>query len=256
VQAFVEVGTRPEIDLAQARTDRANAQVQLINAQNGYETAKAQLNLAMGVEGPTDYDISDDTLPAVAGEDGDPAALLQEALASRPELSAAQQNVSAEELSLRAARVDYAPALSLSSSFSDAGSDLGSLAWNWNAALGLSVPIFKGGQTQAQVRDAKWALESARAQADALRQQVRLEVEQARLAVRAARAALDAAGEALVNAQEQLRLAEGRYEAGVGNIIELGDAQVAHTSAAQQKVQAEYHLASARADLLRALGRL
>src|SRR5262249_33366723 len=34
IQGFVEVGTRPEIDLAQARTDRANARLQLINAEN------------------------------------------------------------------------------------------------------------------------------------------------------------------------------------------------------------------------------
>jgi len=36
---------------------------------------------------------------------------------------------------------------------------------------------------------------------------------------------------------------------------ELGDAQLALTSAAQQKVQAEYSLAHARAQLVKALGR-
>ena len=106
------------------------------------------------------------------------------------------------------------------------------------------------------MREAKWGLEAAKAQADTVRQQVRLDVEQARLAVRAAKAALDAAGDALVNAQELLRLAEGRYETGVGSIIELGDAQVALTAAAQQKVQAEYTVATARAQLIRAIGRV
>ena len=73
--------------------------------------------------------------------------------------------------------------------------------------------------------------------------------------MRAAKAALKASGDALVNAQEQLRLAEGRYETGVGSIIELGDSQVALTSAAQQRVQADYNLSQARAGLLKALGR-
>ncbi|MFL5274071.1 MAG: TolC family protein, partial [Anaeromyxobacteraceae bacterium] len=54
-EAFVRIGTRPEIDLALARTARANAQVQLINAENAYATAKAQLNQAMGVEESTEY---------------------------------------------------------------------------------------------------------------------------------------------------------------------------------------------------------
>src|SRR4029077_21254901 len=47
IQAFTEVGTRPEIDLLQARTDQANAEVALINAQNDYATARAILNQAM-----------------------------------------------------------------------------------------------------------------------------------------------------------------------------------------------------------------
>ena len=39
-----------EIDLLQARTDQANAEVALINAQNDYATARAILNQTMGVE--------------------------------------------------------------------------------------------------------------------------------------------------------------------------------------------------------------
>lgn len=46
-----------------------------------------------------------------------------------------------------------------------------------------------------------------------------------------------------------------RCHAGVGSIIELGDVQVAATSAGAQKVQTEQDLASARARLLRAIGR-
>ena len=80
-------------------------------------------------------------------------------------------------------------------------------------------------------------------------------MEQARLAVRAAKASLVAANEAETNAKEQLRLAEGRYAAGVGSIIELGDAQVAATTAQAQKVQADYNVSTARAQLLNALGR-
>jgi outer membrane protein len=256
VESFVEVGTKPEIDLAQSRADRANALVQLINAQNGYETGKAQLNQAMGVETPTDYDVSDETFPQIPGEDQGGETLLAEALSARPEVASAARAVQAQELTLRASRADYWPSLMASTGLTDQGGKLGDLAWNWTASLNLSVPLFHGGATQAQVREAEWSLKGLKAQADTVRQQVRLDVEQARLAVRAAKAALDAAGDALVNAQELLRLAEGRYETGVGSIIELGDAQVALTTAAQQQVQAEYTLATARAQLIRAIGRI
>src|SRR5690349_8749767 len=62
VQAFVEVGTRPEIDLAQARTDVANARVQLLRAQHGYATARENLKLVMGATDDAEYDVNADTL--------------------------------------------------------------------------------------------------------------------------------------------------------------------------------------------------
>ena len=129
------------------------------------------------------------------------------------------------------------------------------MAWNWNATVSLSWPLFEGGLTRGQVREGRAALAALVAQRDALRQQVRVEIEQARLGVRAARTALAAADEALRNARVGLGLAEGRYQSGVGNIIELGDAQVALTAAAARRVQSEYSLATARAQLLKALGR-
>src|SRR5206468_6089336 len=104
---------------------------------------------------------------------------------------------------------------------------------------------------QAQVRQARGQVQQAQAQLETQRQQVRLDVEQARLGIRAARGAIAAAEDALVNTRDRLRLAEGRYATGVGSIIELGDAQLAATSAAAQKVQAEYQLSTARAQLLK-----
>lgn len=257
VRGFVEVGRSPEIDLAQARTDRANAEVQLIAAQNGYETAKARLNQAMGIEGSTDYEVADDTLPAVEGEDLPIDALLAEALTRRPDVAALEAQVRAQRAAVGSARGGYWPALGLSAGVGDVGPTVNgpSMTWNWNAGATLTWNLFQGGLTSAQVREAEASTVGIEAQLASLQQQARLELEQARLAVRAAKAALGAAAEALVNARERLRLAEGRYQIGAGSIIELGDAQVALTSAAAQKVQADYTLASARAQLLAALAR-
>ena len=77
---------------------------------------------------------------------------------------------------------------------------------------------------------------------------------QGRLAVRGAKSSIGGAEEALANAREQLRLAEARYQTGQGSIIELADAQVAYTTAEAQEVSARYSLASARAQLLTAMG--
>lgn len=254
-EGFVDVGTQAPIALAQSRTGVANARVQLITAENGYDTAKAQLNQAMGVDRPADYDVADAPAPPVDGEEGTTNALLGEAVKARPELSVFGRQIEAQLLTLQSIQGAYGPSLGASTGLAEAGVSMSQLTWNWNALLSLSVPIFQGGQTRAQVREAKANLESLRAQAEIERQQIRFEVEQARLAVRAAKETVVAAGEALANAREQLRLAEGRYETGVGSILELSDAQVALTSAGQQSVQAEYTLAQARGQLLKALGR-
>ncbi len=255
IRGFVDLGTRPPIDLAQARTNLANAQVQLVNAENGYDTARARLNQSMGVEGAIDYEVSNETLPPVEGEDAATDALLEEAVRHRPDVAAADRRILAAERSVSAAEGAYGPSIGVSTGFTDAGTKANDLVWNWNATATLTWPIFSGGLTQAQVSEARANEEGSRAANDQIRQQVRFEVEQARLSVRAARTALSAAGDAVTNGRELLRLAEGRYRTGSGSALELSDAQVATSNAEAQQVQAEYNLSIARAQLLQALGR-
>jgi outer membrane protein len=255
IQGFVAVGTRPEIDLAQARTDVANSRVALINAQNGYAIAKAQLNQAMGIVAEDDFDVADEGLGPVEGEDRPSAQLAERALAVRPELLSLERTREGQELTVRSIRGGYGPVLSAAAGTSLTGTSIDSLGPSWNVGATLTWPLFQGGLTRAQVREAEANVASTRAALDAERMQIRFDVEQAVLTVRAAKASIDAAGDALANARERLRLAEGRYAQGVGSVIELGDAQVALTNAAAQRVQADFNLGAARAQLLAALGR-
>jgi outer membrane protein len=255
VASFVQVGTQPPIALAQQRASVANAQVQLITAENNYETAKAQLNQAAGFIGGTEYDVANDDLASIDDEDQPLETLVAKALAARPEIATLTKQRSAQEETVTSAKGGYGPTLSAAAGATDQGTSLDSLVPNWNAGLILSWPFFQGGLTKGQVHQAEAGLENIDSQRGLVELQVRLDVDSARLAVRAAKATIGAANDALVSAREQLRLAEQRYATGVGNIIELTDAQVAQTSAAAQVVQAHYGLASARAQLLAALGR-
>lgn len=255
VEAFVEVGTRPAIDLAQARADRANARVSLVRADNAYQNARALLAQAIGIDWPAPIEVSDEALPPVPGEDGPLEPLVAEAAAGRPEVAALRSERRAQEHTLDAARAGWLPTLSAQTGITDSGPRLDSTYWNWTGQVTLGWNLFQGGLTRAQAREARANLSGLEAQDVALRRQITVDVDAARQGVSAASAALAAAGEALESARERLRLAEGRYQAGAGSIIELGDAQVAATSAGAQQVQAEYDLAAARARLLRALGR-
>ncbi|MFN2549426.1 MAG: TolC family protein [Myxococcales bacterium] len=254
-EGFVKAGTHPEIDLAQARTDTANARVALINSQNTYETAKVTLNSAMGILGTTDYDVADEAMPAVQNEDADTQPLYDEAVKDRPEFASIEALVHADELTVRSLQGQYWPSISGSAGVAQSGTSLSDLGWNATVGVVATWQIFQGGSTRAQVAEAQANVGSEVAQLDLLKQTLRSDVDSARLAVRGAKESISAAQEALTNAKVRLTLAEQRYQVGVGSAIELGDAQVAVTQAAAQLVQADDTLSKARAQLLRALGR-
>ena len=253
-QAFVRTGIQPDINLATVLTALANAKVQLVTARNNFAVSEAQLSQAMGVPVSEQYVLSDEEIPPISGEDGPPAPLVEHAEKNRPELANLINQRRAQELTVRSVNGAYGPSLSALANISDTGLAIDSLAPNWYVGLGLTWNILQGGLTRGQVREAKGTLENLTGQEQALRLQVQVDVEQGRLGVQAARATIGAADEALVNARSQLTLAEKRYEHGLGSAVELGDAQVAYTTAEAQVVQAKFNLAAARAQLLAALG--
>jgi outer membrane protein len=105
------------------------------------------------------------------------------------------------------------------------------------------------------VRELEAGQSGIEAQLATQRQQVRLDVVKARLALVAAKASVDATAQALESSRQRQILAEARYQAGVGSILELQDAQFAVTAAQGQAIQAAFNVSLARAQLMRALGR-
>src|SRR2546427_9841429 len=80
-------------------------------------------------------------------------------------------------------------------------------------------------------------------------------VEQAQIAVTDAAERIQAAQAAVASAEENFRLAQGRFDAGVGTILELTDAQLALTQSQNTESQAlsDFRISLYRLD--RALGR-
>jgi outer membrane protein len=255
VEGFVRVGTRPEIDLALARLNVANARVLLITAQNNDRIAKAQLNQAMGLPGTTDYQVAGDELAPVDVEDRPLPFLFDQALSSRPELVSFEYARQASGKALDSAKWGWSPTVAFSGSYFKAGPELSALADSWAFGFTLTWQLIQGGLTVGRVREAEQNLVGSTAALTGEQLQVRFDVEQAEATLLGNKETVVAAQDAVDNAKEQLRLAEGRYQAGVGTIIELSDAQVQLTNAAAQLVQAQFNLATARAKLLAALGR-
>lgn len=255
IQAFVSAGARPEIDVAQSRAELANAKLALVNAKNSAALARARRAQTMGMKGPVRGALLDAPPSASPDEDAPLDTLVTEAVRARPESAQLEAQVQAQELSLAAVKGTYWPTLSAQVSANAQARQLTAIVPNVSGQLALSWQLYQGGLTQAQQAEAEATLAAVKAQVDTLTQQVRLDVEQAQLDVLASKEAVDVSNEAKAAAAERLRLAEGRYQAGAGSVIELSDAQVAFTQAGAQVAQATFTLAASRARLVAALGR-
>jgi len=230
-----DVGLAPRIDVTTAQVQLATAALNQVTARNNVSLGRETLRNAIGLLGPLDFDIVD-SLEQPQTEVSDEEAL-DLAYANRPELRsiAAQEHADAERI--KAIEKDYLPKLTVNSNVTWSGARY-PLQESWNFGGLVNLSVFNGGLTTAQVGEAKANLDNLRATEDALRQNVTLEVRQALLNLGQAAESIVVADKGLQQARENLSLAEGRYKTGVGNIIELTDAQVSLVTAEASRVQA------------------
>jgi len=230
-----DVGLAPRFDVTNAQVQLATAELNRVTARNNVSLGRETLRNALGLLGPLDFDIVD-SLEQPRSEVSD-AEALGLAYANRPELKSLAALERADIERIKAIEKDYLPKLTLNSNVTWSGSRY-PLQETWNFGGLVNLSIFNGGLTTAQVGEAKANLENLRATEDATRQNVTLEVRQALLNLRQAAESIVVADKGLQQARENLTLAEGRYKTGVGNIIELTDAQVSLATAEASRVQA------------------
>src|SRR5213594_1448592 len=249
-KGFFDVGTRPKSDVARAEVDVANARVDLIRARNAERLARVALATAMGLQATTPLTIQDNLVYQPVAMDR--ARLAEDALRMRPEYRQARLNAEANEARLRRSFRDFFPDITAGGFY---GATRGDLNEAWEINLNLNWTIFDGGNRIARYREARAVLDASQSRVKATELDISREVEQSINNVIEADERIQAAQVAVASAQENFRLAQGRFDAGVGTILELTDAQLALTQAQNAEAQAlaDYRIALARLD--RAVGR-
>jgi outer membrane protein TolC len=249
-KGFFEVGTRPKFDVTRAELDLANAQVTLIQARNAVRLARVALNTAMGIPIGSPTEVQDiltyEAFPV------DESRLLAEALQRRPEYRQIKVRVDAAEATVRENFRNFFPDVTGNAFYGATRADMNEI---WELGVTLNWSIFDGGNKIAKYKEAKANLEAAQSRVRAAELSIWKEVEQAHLNVIEGEERIQAAKKAVESARENFRLAQGRFDAGVGTIIELTDAQLALTQALSTEAQAltDYRISVSR--LERALGR-
>lgn len=250
-KSFYAVGKRPRFDVTRAEVELANANVNMISARNQLQTARLQLENAMGIHAGNEYAVTDSLLiePFALPLDS----VKQIAQLQRAEFRAANLRLKSSRSSVTAARSQHLPTLIASGSYNWNGFDF-PLRSRWSAGLTLSLPLFQGFAVSAQAQQAQANADAAGAAVDILQQQIMLDVEGYYLALQEAQQRTLAARKLREQALENLRLAEARYNSGAGSPIEITDAQVMLSNANITHIQALFDYNSSLAQLRRAMG--
>ncbi len=247
-QAFFSVGVRSKIEVTRSEVDLANAKLELSRASNVYKLAKVNLYNAMGQDSGFDLELESNLSLLEIHEPLEK--FLQLAKQHKPDMLKAEAIVRASQARFTATTAEFAPTISSSARYNWNGSDY-PLDRYWSIGLSLSVPITDGNYTVNRVKEARAQLDSVIAQAERTWQNVSFEVQKAYINIGESRERVDVAKKAVEQAEENFRLAESRYNVGVGSNLEFTDAQVALLQAKTSSIsaQVDYFVAIAQLEL-------
>ena len=252
-RALYNQGLRPRIDLTKGQTEVSQAKLSLLQARYSLKNNLTELENLMG--GPPvagEYELAE------VGKGSKPPdnleSLRQRALEARQDLAQLKSKIEAARAGLESVTGNYWPSLKASGSysFSDDNPDMEDRAWQ--AGLTLNWDIFTGLRHSGQESEARAEIRRLDAFLKQEELTVTRQVNQSFLALREAYEAVDTARIAFAQAKENLNQAEGRYQAGKSDIVELSDAQVLYTTSQSALVQATYSHLQAWAALEYATG--
>jgi outer membrane protein len=226
------LGTKP--DELQAEQQMAQADYQLESARGDLSDAQVALVESLGILPTTELQIADvpkKTLTADYENSLDD--LIQRALSQRPDLVAKLANVRASEAEVKKARADFFPKISLEASGGWSKLDIdgyngpyvGNSKPTYSVGIGIDLPLFDGFLRANKLRIAKSELRAAQSELTDSRDTVVREVWKAYTDFKTALHKQDSAEKLLTAAQNAFDAALESYRHGLGNYVDVANAQ-------------------------------
>ncbi len=256
-QAMKDLGAATQADVLKAEVDDSNNQLALLRAERDLAVAKATLSTYLGMDPREDLELAaeepglDEPMPMDAA--------IERALSTNASLAAARSDLSATRASVRAAKAERYPSLSLNAStnyFNFELEDFDDEHIEWQYGLSVDFTVFDGFFTKGSIRRAEADLLKARRAAESEERDVILAVRQAWLDLEIARRSIEVGERAVRSSEEDLRLAQERYRLGEGTILDVIDAQVNLTRSRTDLVSARFDARVAQSALRSAVGSL
>lgn len=251
--ARVRVGTSPRFDLLQAQVQLAQSEQSLTQGKANAVLTQQTLDTVINV--PLTSTIAPATPLGLPEPPQNLERLVQTALRTRAELAAARANVEAARVNIDLAEAGLRPRITISGGPSaQTGDPTQRAPVNYSGTVTLTLAILDGGLTQANVESARQQLSQAQVQEAQLRQSVEQQVRTSYLNLQNAAETLRSAEAQLTAAREALRIANVRFQAGVGTQLEVVTAVQSQATADQAVVQAQFNYNLALAQIDQAVG--
>jgi outer membrane protein len=251
INARQETGLAVPSDPLSAQVQLAQAEEDLLRAQNAVELAQAGLNVAMGL--PEDAATSiRGSLSEASFAPGSLEERQAKALATRPDYLQARLGRQQAANGMHMARAEFLPKVNLFSAWEADNQTFASRGGNnWAAGATLSFNLFDGGEKIARLKESKARELQAGALESQMASAVRLQVREASLNLASAQKRLEVVKDATSQAAESLRITQNRYEEGLATITDLLRIETAKTAAEKSALNAafDYRLSYAALEL-------
>jgi outer membrane protein TolC len=247
-----QVGVAAQVDADRSEVEELTQQQRVISLET--ELAKEKISLARmtGLPSGADYELTD-AVPFAAAPALDLDAAIHEALDRRSDIKAAEAQVRAAEHALTAAHDERLPSLTINGNYGAIGTNPAQAAATFSAAATLNIPIWQGGRTEGDIREATATLTQRQAELEDLKGQVESDVRNAYLDLQAATNQVKLARRNLQVTQETLDLTRQRFDAGVTDNVEVVQAQESLTSAELDQINSVFAHNVAKLSLARAV---
>jgi len=245
-------GLAAAIDVYTAQAQLARAETQLVAERNAVATAKAGLDNAMGL-GAEEPDYEPAQTLSVSEVVGSVQEHIATAMKLRPDLLELEDQARAAGARVREYRSDLFPTGNAVAGYNIVGTGLPGVN-NYNLGLVINWPIFNGLLTTHQIEESRLRRTAVEHMIADKRQRIMLEVKTTFLNWQTAHQEIHEALAALDASRVELALAQKRYVAGLGTIIELTEAERDFIQDKASYVNTLYSFAVAKAGLERADG--
>ncbi len=249
ITALAKSQIRSGLDVSFANVILGEAKLLLVKAQNDAQSSMAVLMETLGLTGVPQFDLAE---PAETSSSLPP---LDEALTSadraRPELVAARFQTDSARRFAVAERDLSLPTISLAAVTGVAPYRQSPIPLDYAAAgFNVNVPIFNGRLFSARRAEADDRAREASSELKDLQDRVARDVRMAWLGASTALQNVALTTQILDQANDALDLAQARYNLGLGNIVELTQAQLNQTQASIDQATAKYDYAAQFSALL------